>query len=156
MLAKSIGEGGGKSPEELELAVRQIVSRAIPSDKVIDIFDAAGLKKPDISILSDEFLAEQWATEALEFDTSPRPHGHLVKSLIKKSMYIVFTMWFHNGDAKHIDISTPTLASSDRANSRQDFRRRFLCTSSRSRCRLYSRASFDVSCRHAFAASENH
>jgi type I restriction enzyme R subunit len=58
VLAKSISEGGGKSPEELELAVRQIVSRAISSDKVIDIFDAAGLKKPDISILSDEFLAE--------------------------------------------------------------------------------------------------
>jgi type I restriction enzyme R subunit len=58
VLAKSISEGGGKSPEELEMAVRQIVSRAISSDKVIDIFDAAGLKKPDISILSDEFLAE--------------------------------------------------------------------------------------------------
>jgi type I restriction enzyme R subunit len=58
VLAKSISEGGGKSPEELEAAVRQIVSRAISSDKVIDIFDAAGLKKPDISILSDEFLAE--------------------------------------------------------------------------------------------------
>ena len=58
VLAKSISEGGGKSPEELDLAVRQIVSRAISSDKVIDIFDAAGLKKPDISILSDEFLAE--------------------------------------------------------------------------------------------------
>jgi type I restriction enzyme R subunit len=58
VLAKSISEGGGKSSEELDLAVRQIVSRAISSDKVIDIFDAAGLKKPDISILSDEFLAE--------------------------------------------------------------------------------------------------
>jgi type I restriction enzyme, R subunit len=59
VLAKNIGGGDGKkSPEELELAVRQIVSRAISSDKVIDIFDAAGLKKPDISILSDEFLAE--------------------------------------------------------------------------------------------------
>src|ERR1039457_1222506 len=58
VLAKSITEGGGISPEELDLAVRQIVSRAISSDKVIDIFDAAGLKKPDISILSDEFLSE--------------------------------------------------------------------------------------------------
>ena len=58
VLAKSIGGECGKSPEELDLAVRQIVSRAISSDKVIDIFDAAGLKKPDISILSDEFLAE--------------------------------------------------------------------------------------------------
>jgi hypothetical protein len=58
VLTKSISEDGGKSPEELDMAVRQIVSRAISSDKVIDIFDAAGLKKPDISILSDEFLAE--------------------------------------------------------------------------------------------------
>jgi type I restriction enzyme R subunit len=59
VLAKNIDEGGGKkSPEQLDAAVRQIVSRAIASDKVIDIFDAAGLKKPDISILSDEFLAE--------------------------------------------------------------------------------------------------
>jgi type I restriction enzyme R subunit len=56
--AKSIPERGGKSPEELELTVRQIVSRAISSDKVTDVFDAAGLKKPDISILFDEFLAE--------------------------------------------------------------------------------------------------
>ena len=44
--------------EELEHAVRQIVSRAVASDGVIDIFAAAGLEKPDISILSDEFLAE--------------------------------------------------------------------------------------------------
>jgi len=59
VLAKSIDGGDGKkSSEELEAAVRQIVSRAIASDKVIDIFDAAGLKRPDISILSDEFLAD--------------------------------------------------------------------------------------------------
>ena len=44
--------------EELDHAVRQIVSRAVTSDGVMDIFDAAGLKKPDISILSEEFLAE--------------------------------------------------------------------------------------------------
>jgi len=48
----------GKSKEELDTAVRQIVSRAVSSDKVIDIFGTVGLKKPDISILSDEFLAE--------------------------------------------------------------------------------------------------
>lgn len=58
VLAKTNDGGGKKSPEELDSAVRQIVSRAIASDKVIDIFDAAGLKKPDISILSDEFLAD--------------------------------------------------------------------------------------------------
>ena len=44
--------------EELAHAVRQIVSRAVASEGVIDIFAAAGLEKPDISILSDEFLAE--------------------------------------------------------------------------------------------------
>jgi type I restriction enzyme R subunit len=42
----------------MEFAIRQIVSKAVISDEVIDIFAAAGLKKPDISILSDEFLAE--------------------------------------------------------------------------------------------------
>ncbi|MCK6684713.1 MAG: HsdR family type I site-specific deoxyribonuclease [Thermoanaerobaculia bacterium] len=43
---------------EIERAIRQIVSKAIASEEVVDIFAAAGLKKPDISILSDEFLAE--------------------------------------------------------------------------------------------------
>jgi type I restriction enzyme R subunit len=47
-----------KAEEDLDHAIRQIVSKAIVSDEVIDIFAAAGLKKPDISILSDEFLAE--------------------------------------------------------------------------------------------------
>ena len=46
-------------PEEyLDHAVRQIISRAVASEGVVDIFAAAGLEKPDISILSDEFLAE--------------------------------------------------------------------------------------------------
>jgi len=57
VLTKSTGDGR-RSPEEIELAIRQIVSKAVSSDGVIDIFAAAGLKKPDISILSDEFLAE--------------------------------------------------------------------------------------------------
>jgi type I restriction enzyme R subunit len=48
----------GKRPWEMEHAIRQIVSNALVSDQVIDIFSAAGLKKPDISILSEEFLAE--------------------------------------------------------------------------------------------------
>jgi type I restriction enzyme R subunit len=49
---------GGRDEEELNAAIRQIVSRAVASDQVIDIFSAAGLKAPDISVLSDEFLAE--------------------------------------------------------------------------------------------------
>lgn len=47
-----------KSSEDLDHAIRQIISKAMISDEVVDIFAAAGLKKPDISILSDEFLAE--------------------------------------------------------------------------------------------------
>ena len=50
--------GTGKPEEDLNHAVRQLVSRAVSSEGVIDIFAAAGLEKPDISILSDEFLAE--------------------------------------------------------------------------------------------------
>ena len=50
--------GTGKPEEDLNHAVRQLVSRAVASQGVIDIFAAAGLEKPDISILSDEFLAE--------------------------------------------------------------------------------------------------
>lgn len=46
------------SDDEIDTAIRQILSDAIVTDEVVDIFDAAGLKKPDISILSDEFLAE--------------------------------------------------------------------------------------------------
>jgi type I restriction enzyme, R subunit len=49
---------GGRPADELDFAIRQIVSRAVASDEVVDIFKAAGLEKPDISILSDEFLAE--------------------------------------------------------------------------------------------------
>ena len=44
--------------EELDYAIRQIVSRAVASEGVVDIFAAAGIEKPDISILSEEFLAE--------------------------------------------------------------------------------------------------
>ncbi len=50
--------GERQSPEDLDTAVRQIVSKAVASEGVIDIFAAAGLKNPDLSILSDEFLAD--------------------------------------------------------------------------------------------------
>ena len=50
--------GDERPEEELDLAVRQIISRAVASEGVMDIFAAAGLDKPDISVLSDEFLAE--------------------------------------------------------------------------------------------------
>jgi type I restriction enzyme R subunit len=48
-----------KSPEQIDAAIRQLVSQAISTDgQVIDVFTAAGLSRPDISILSDKFLAE--------------------------------------------------------------------------------------------------
>lgn len=64
----------GKTEEELDSAIKQIVSKAIVSDKVVDIFAAAGLKRPDISILSDEFLAE----------VKDMPHKNLALELLKK------------------------------------------------------------------------
>jgi type I restriction enzyme R subunit len=61
-LVKFVGGGGsGKSDIDIETAIKQIVDEALSSDNVIDIFDAAGMEKPDISgleILSDEFLLE--------------------------------------------------------------------------------------------------
>lgn len=57
VLAKGSGTER-KTDEDLDHAVRQILSKAMVSDEVIDIFSAAGLRNPDISILSDEFLAE--------------------------------------------------------------------------------------------------
>lgn len=47
-----------RTNEEIETAIRQIINDAIISEEVVDVFDAAGIKRPDISILSDEFLAE--------------------------------------------------------------------------------------------------
>jgi type I restriction enzyme R subunit len=57
VLAKSV-VSEQKTDEQLDHAIRQIVSHAVVSEGVVDIFAAAGLQKPDISILSDEFLAE--------------------------------------------------------------------------------------------------
>lgn len=57
-LVKATVTESEKSLEEMESAIRQLVSRAVYSTDVVDIFAAAGLEKPDISILSDEFLAE--------------------------------------------------------------------------------------------------
>ncbi|MBN2512497.1 MAG: DUF3387 domain-containing protein [Sedimentisphaerales bacterium] len=57
-LSKFEPTGSGKSDAEIETAIRQIVDRAVVSEEIVDVFDEAGIKKPDISILSDEFLQE--------------------------------------------------------------------------------------------------
>jgi type I restriction enzyme, R subunit len=62
-LVKSVPGDGKKSTAERELAIQQIVSRAVVSTEIVDIMRAAGLQSPDISILSDEFLAEVSKTD---------------------------------------------------------------------------------------------
>lgn len=57
-LAKFDGTGSGRTDEEIETTIRQVIDKALVSEQVTDVFDAAGIKKPDISILSEEFLLE--------------------------------------------------------------------------------------------------
>lgn len=76
-LVKFEGTGTGKSDLEIETAIKQIVDEALSSDTVIDIFEAAGLDKPEISgleVLSDEFLNE----------VKGMKHQNLALELLKK------------------------------------------------------------------------
>jgi len=73
VLAKG-APGERRSDEELDHAIRQIISKAVVSDEVVDIFAAAGLKKPDISILSDDFLG----------DVRGMPQRNLAVELLRK------------------------------------------------------------------------
>jgi type I restriction enzyme, R subunit len=57
-LAKFDSTGSDRSNEEIETTIRQVIDKALVSEQVIDVFDAAGIKKPDVSILSEEFLLE--------------------------------------------------------------------------------------------------
>ena len=66
-----------RTQDELDHAVRQIISRAVSSGEVTDIFEAAGLDKPDISILSEEFLAE----------VRDMPHRNLAVELLQKLLH---------------------------------------------------------------------
>ena len=66
--------GSGRSDTELNAAIQQILSGAIASDGVIDVFGAAGLQRPDISVLSDEFLETVKKSE----------HKNLQLELLKK------------------------------------------------------------------------
>jgi len=60
--------------EEIDYAIRQIISRAVAAEGMVDIFAAAGLRKPDLSILSDEFLAE----------VRGLPHKNLAVEMLRK------------------------------------------------------------------------
>ncbi|OPY48626.1 MAG: hypothetical protein A4E48_02655 [Methanosaeta sp. PtaU1.Bin060] len=65
---------GGKTKEDLDAAIRQIVSQAIVPEGIVDIYKAAGIKTPDISILSEEFLEE----------VRDLPHRNLALELLRK------------------------------------------------------------------------
>jgi len=67
----------GKSDDEIETAIKQVIDAALVSNKVVDIFDAAGIKKPDISILSEEFLLEIQGME----------HKNLAIEVLKKLLH---------------------------------------------------------------------
>lgn len=73
-LAKFDRTGEGKTDEEIETAIRQVIDKALVTDQVIDVFDAAGIKKPDISILSEDFLLEVQNME----------HKHVALEVLKK------------------------------------------------------------------------
>jgi len=73
-LVKFEPAGSGKTDAEIDTAIRQIVDKAVVADGIVDVFDAAGIKKPDISILSDEFLEEVKHME----------HKNLALELLKK------------------------------------------------------------------------
>lgn len=105
-LVKPSGER--KSQEDLDQAVRQLVSKAITApDEVIDVFSAAGLKKPDISILSDEFLAEirglkhknvaaELLAKLLKDEIKVRSKRHLVQSRVFSEMLKKALNAYHN------------------------------------------------------------
>lgn len=82
-LAKFDGAGEGRGNEEIETTIRQVIDQALVSEPVIDVFDAAGIKKPDISILSDEFLAE----------LKGHPHQNIALEVLKKLLNDELKMW---------------------------------------------------------------
>ncbi len=106
-LAKFDVTGTGKTDEDIETTIRQVIDHALVSEQVIDVFDAAGIKKPDISILSEDFLMELKEMEhknvALEVlkkllndEIKARSKKNLVKSKTLKEMLENAIMKYHN------------------------------------------------------------
>jgi type I restriction enzyme R subunit len=106
-LAKFDGTGSGRTNEDIETTIRQVIDKALVSDQVVDVFDAAGIKKPDISILSDEFMEElrnhQHKNIALEVlkkilndEIKTRARTNLVKSKTLMEMLENSIKKYHN------------------------------------------------------------
>jgi type I restriction enzyme R subunit len=87
-LSKFESRGEGKSDEEIETTIRQVIDKALISDQVIDVFDAAGIKKPDISILSEEFLLELKGMEHknIALEVLKKLLNDEIKSRLKKNL----------------------------------------------------------------------
>jgi len=97
----------GRTDEEIETTIRQVIDKALVTEPVVDVFDAAGLKKPDISILSEEFLMELKGMEhknvALEVlkkllnnEIKSRAKKNLVKSKTLREMLENTIKKYHN------------------------------------------------------------
>ncbi|TDQ44100.1 type I restriction endonuclease subunit R [Tepidicella xavieri] len=80
--------GSGPPRQERELAIQQIVSRAVVSTEIVDILKAAGIQSPDISILSDEFLAEvqQMEKKNLALEALKKLLGNGIRSRAKANI----------------------------------------------------------------------
>ena len=87
-LLKFSGTGSGKSDEEIETTIRQVIDQALISDKVFDVFDAAGIKKPDISILSEQFLLEiKWMEHKnIALEVLKKLLNDEIKSRVRKNL----------------------------------------------------------------------
>lgn len=106
-LVKFDSTGSGRTDEEVETTIRQVIDQALVSEQVIDVFDAAGIKKPDISILSEEFMLELKGMEhkniALEVlkkllndEIKSRAKKNLVKSQTLMEMLEQSIKKYHN------------------------------------------------------------
>jgi len=87
-LSKFDRTGSGKTDEEIETAIRQVIDQALVSEQVVDVFDAAGIKKPDISILSEDFLLEIKGMEHknLAMETLKKLLNDEIKARAKKNL----------------------------------------------------------------------
>ena len=76
----------GKTAEELDSAIKQIVSKAVSSNEIIDIFQAAGVKTPEVSVLSEDFLEEVRGMKHknLAFEALKKLLNDQVKSIFKR------------------------------------------------------------------------
>jgi type I restriction enzyme R subunit len=81
-------ETKGESEEKFDAAIKQILSKAVISDRIIDIFEAAGIQKPELSILSEGFLAEvkEMPQKNLAFEALKKLLNDEIRFISKKNI----------------------------------------------------------------------